>query len=458
MRIKLSDHFSYKRLLKFTMPPIFMMVFTSIYGVVDGLFVSNFAGKTPFAAINLIMPVLMILGSLGFMIGTGGTAIVSQLLGEGKKEDADRFFSLMIYVTLGGGIVFAALGEATISFIARAMIDGKNLEADVAEIMFDNAVLYGRIILLTIPCYMLQNVFQAFFTTAEKPMLGFVITLAAGCTNILFDGIFVGVAKTGVAGAAIATCMSQVVGAVIPFFYFLRKNNSLLRLCKPKFSGRVLLKTCTNGSSEFVSNISGSLVSMVYNHQLLKLAGENGISAYGVMMYVNFIYVAIFIGYSIGAAPVIGYNYGAKNKSELKNICKKSLTLMGLFGIAMTLFAVVLAAPIAKIFVGYDAELYEMTKNAFYIYSLSFLFTGFSIFSSSMFTALGDGLVSAVISFMRTLVFQIVCAVVLPIFWGLTGVWLSMLFAEILATGVAVVLLVTMRKKYGYFGKDKALP
>lgn len=419
MRIQLSDHFNYKRLLRFAFPSISMMVFTSIYGVIDGFFVSNYAGKIPFFAVNLIYPFLMILGAVGFMLGSGGTAIVSKLLGEKNKDDANKYFSMLVYITIGCGIVFTLIGELIIPDIARLFVSGQKLDPEVEKQILEYSILYGRIILLTITFFMLQNVFQSFFTTAEKPFYGFIITLISGCTNIVLDGILVGVVKMGITGAAIATCMSQIVGAVIPLIYFSIKNNSLLRLGKPKFNGKVLLKACTNGLSEFITNISGSLVSIVYNFQLLRLAGENGVSAYGVMMYVNFVYVAIFIGYSISTAPIIGYNYGANNKDELKNIVKKSIVLMGIFGLSMTILALVLAYPISKMYVGYDQELFEMTKNAFYIFSISFVFTGYSIYISSMFTALGNGLVSGLISFLRTIVFQIACVLIFPLFWGI---------------------------------------
>lgn len=450
MRIQLSDHFNYKRLLRFAFPSISMMVFTSIYGVIDGFFVSNYAGKIPFFAVNLIYPFLMILGAVGFMLGSGGTAIVSKLLGEKNKDDANKYFSMLVYITIGCGIVFTLIGELIIPDIARLFVSGQKLDPEVEKQILEYSILYGRIILLTITFFMLQNVFQSFFTTAEKPFYGFIITLISGCTNIVLDGILVGVVKMGITGAAIATCMSQIVGAVIPLIYFSIKNNSLLRLGKPKFNGKVLLKACTNGLSEFITNISGSLVSIVYNFQLLRLAGENGVSAYGVMMYVNFVYVAIFIGYSISTAPIIGYNYGANNKDELKNIVKKSIVLMGIFGLSMTILALVLAYPISKMYVGYDQELFEMTKNAFYIFSISFVFTGYSIYISSMFTALGNGLVSGLISFLRTIVFQIACVLIFPLFWGLNGAWIALLVAEILATIVAAIFLILKRKKYNY--------
>lgn len=442
MRIRLSDHFGYKKLLRFVFPTILMMIFTSIYGVVDGLFISNFVGKSAFAAVNFIMPFLMVLGAVGFMLGTGGTAIVSQTLGEGDEEKANRYFSFLVYFTAASGVVIAVLGELFIPQVTRLL--------GASEAMFDDCVLYARIIMLAVPAFMLQNLFQAFFTTAEKPNLGFAVTFAAGCTNMVLDALMVAVFKWGVAGAAIATAISQLVGAVVPLFYFGRKNGSLLRLGKCSFFGKVLLKTCTNGSSEFVSNISGSIVGMVFNAQLMRLAGENGVSAYGVMMYVGFIYVAIFIGYAIGTAPIIGYNHGAKNHAELKSIFKKSLILMSVFGILMTVLAVVLAPAISKLFVGYDAELCEMTTKAFYLFSLSFLFSGFGIFGSSLFTALGSGSISATISFLRTLVFQIGSVLILPIFFDVNGIWLSLLCADVLSTLVTFVFFLAKRKKYHF--------
>ena len=442
MRIQLSDHFTYKRLLRFVLSPVLMMVFMSIYTVVDGFFISNFVGKSAFSAVNLIYPFIAILAAIGFMLGTGGTAIVSRLLGEGDRETANKYFSLFIIVTAVSGVIICAVGEIMVPYIAKWI--------GAEDETYDYCVLYGRILLGTIPFFMLQNVFQAFFTTAEKPMLGFLVTGIAGGMNIVLDGILVGAVRFGVAGAAIATCASQVVGAVLPTIYFSLKNNSLLRLCKPKFKLRVLLNACTNGSSEFINQISSSVVAIVFNAQLLELAGENGVSAYGVLMYVNFISFAIFIGYAIGVAPLIGFNYGAGNKAELKNIFRKSMIIMAVAGVMMTGLAIGLAYPVSKIYVGYDDELFEMTKNAFYICSFMFMFAGFSMFASSMFTAFGNGLISALVSFLRTIVFQISAVMVLPVFLGLTGVWLSTLIADILAMITSMIFVFVKRKKYGY--------
>lgn len=442
MRIQLSEHFSYQKLLRFVLPSVVMMIFTSIYGVVDGLFVSNFVGKTPFAAVNLIMPLLMILGALGFMIGTGGSAIVSKTMGEGNLEKANQYFSMLVYVTIAGGILLTILGQIGIRPLAMAM--------GATENMIDDCVLYGRILLVSLTAFMLQNVFQSFFVTAEKPQLGLGITVAAGLTNMVLDFLFIAVFHWGVAGAAVATALSQVVGGIVPIFYFMRSNNSRLRISKAKWDGRALLKSCTNGSSELMTNVSMSLVNMLYNFQLMRLVGENGVAAYGVIMYVNLIFVSIFLGYSIGSAPIVGYHYGAANHGELKSLFRKSLTLIGIAGIVLTLLAVGLSGPLSKVFVGYDEELFALTKHGFQLYSLSFLVTGFNIFGSAFFTALNNGAVSAMISFLRTLLFQIIVVLILPIFLGIHGIWLAIVVAELMALVVTVLFFITKRKQYHY--------
>ncbi|MBC8533512.1 MATE family efflux transporter [Yeguia hominis] len=444
MRIQLSDHFSYRKLIKFTFPSIAMMIFTSIYGVVDGFFVSNFAGKTPFAAVNLIMPFLMIVATVGFMFGTGGTAIVAKKFGEGDKEKANEYFSLFVYVAAGIGILLAVLGILWIRPIASL------LGAEGA--LLENCVVYARIILAALPFYILQLLFQSFFVTAEKPHLGLIATIAAGVTNMILDAVLVILLpeEWKLAGAAIATAASQVVGGGFPLFYFLRKNSSLLRLRKARMDGKAIFKACTNGSSEFMSNVSMSLVGMLYNIQLLAYAGENGVAAYGVMMYVSFIFAAAFIGYSIGTAPIIGYHDGAQNHTELKGLLRKSLILIGLFGAGMIVLAELLAVPLAKIFVGYDAELMELTVAGFRIFALSFAFMGFAIFASGFFTALNDGVTSAIISFLRTLVFQSAAVLLLPKLLGINGVWISIVVAEFMAVILGTVFLIVKRKHFHY--------
>jgi len=442
MDIKLSESFTYKKLLRFTLPSIVMMIFTSIYGVVDGFFVSNFVGKTPFAAVNFIMPFLMILGAIGFMFGTGGSALVSKTMGEGNPEKAKRIFSLLIYVSTACAVVIAVVGIALLRPLASLLgAEGEMLE---------NCVRYGRIILIALPAYILQFEFQSFFVTAEKPQLGLAFTVAAGVTNMVLDALLVAVFPLGLEGAAAATAISQAVGGIAPLIYFARPNNSLLRLTKTRFDGKILLKTCTNGSSELMSNISMSLVGMLYNVQLMKYAGEDGVAAYGVLMYVNMIFLAAFIGYSVGTAPVIGYHYGAQNHAELKSLLSKSVRIISFFAVCMFALAEILARPLASIFVGYDAGLTELTVRAFSIFSFAFLFAGFSIFGSSFFTALNNGLISAAISFLRTLVFQIAAVLILPLIFDIDGIWYSIVVAEVVSVIVTVIFIFAKRKKYGY--------
>lgn len=442
MNIQLSDHFNYKKLLRFTFPSIIMLVFTSIYGVVDGFFVSNFVGKTSFTAVNFIMPFLMILGSFGFMFGTGGGALIAKTLGEGKGEKANSLFSLIIYTSIASGVFLAVFGIFFVRPIAAALgAEGQLLE---------DSVVYGRIILAALPAYILQYEFQCLFATAGKPTLGLYVTIAAGFTNMILDGLFVAVFHLGIPGAAGATAISQCVGGVIPLVYFARKNKSLLRLGKTRLDTRELLKACTNGSSELMSNISMSVVSMLYNVQLLKYAGEDGIAAYGVLMYVSMIFQAVFIGYAVGTAPVISYHYGAQNHGELKSLRKKSLVLTGTFAVIMFAGASVLARPLSNLFVGYDAALFALTVRGFSIFSFAFLFSGFAIFGSSFFTALNNGLVSAAIAFLRTLVFQIAAVLILPVIWGVDGIWVSIVAAEVMAVTVTVVFLKAKQKQYQY--------
>ncbi|MCI5513307.1 MAG: MATE family efflux transporter [Clostridia bacterium] len=440
--ISLSDHFTYKKLLRFTLPSITMMVFTSIYCVVDGLFVSNFAGKTSFAAINLVMPFIMVLGGIGFMIGTGGTALVSKVLGEGDREKANRYFSMMIMLTAILGVILTVIGIVFIRPVAYFL--------RATDEMIDDCVIYGRIVIGFTVSFMLQNVFQSFLIAAEKPKLGLIATVAAGVTNMILDALFIAVFKWGVAGAAIATGISQCVGGIFPFIYFIRPNTSLLKLVKTKLELRPLINACANGSSELMSNISSSLVSMLYNWQLMNYVGEDGVSAYGVLMYVQFIFIAIYVGYAIGCAPIVGYHYGAQNDSELKNMLKKSTILMGGSGIVLTALAMALSAPLSKIFVGYDEGLYSLTMHAFKLFSFSFLLAGFNIFVSSFFTALNNGGISATVSFLRALVFQTASVIILPIFFDIDGIWWAITVAEVFAFIISLTFLIAKRKKYRY--------
>ena len=440
--MQLSQHFTCRRLLRYCLPSIIMMVFTSVYGVVDGFFVSNFAGKTPFAAVNFIMPILMILGCAGFMFGTGGSALIGMALGEGDNKKANNIFSLVVYSSIVCGVLLAIIGLVILRPVATLM--------GAEDEMLRQCLIYGGIFLAGLPFYILQYEFQCLFATADKHKLGMYVTIIAGCTNIVLDALFVAVFPWGVAGAAVATVISQIAGGIIPLVYFLRKNDSPLRLTKCSFDGAALLKTCTNGSSELMSNISASVVGMLFNVQLMKYAGENGVAAYGVLMYVSWIFQAIFLGYTVGTAPVVSYHYGADNKDEVKNLLKKSLIIVAAVAVCMFVAGELLSWPLAKIFVGYDAELIAMAVNAVYKIFFSFSFFGFSVFGSSFFTALGDGLTSAAIAFLRTLVFQIAAVMLLPLIFGLNGIWASIVAAEIVSVAVMAVFFAIKRKKYGY--------
>ena len=442
MNIQLSDHFDYKKLLRFTMPSIVMMIFTSIYGVVDGFFVSNFVGKTPFAAVNFIMPFLMILGAVGFMFGTGGSALITITIGAGDRRRANRLFSLFVYVSAICGILIAVFGFLFIRPIASML--------GAEGILLDQCVSYGRILLPALPALILEYEFLSYFSTAEKPQLGLAFTIAAGVTNMVLDALFVAVFHWGLTGAAAATALSQAVGGIAPLFYFCCPNTSILRLTKTTFDGKALLKACTNGSSELMSNISMSLVSMLYNAQLIRYAGEDGVAAYGVLMYVNFVFLAAFIGYSVGAAPVIGYHFGAANHGEMQNLLKKSLFIIGICSITMFCLAELLAQPFSVIFVGYDPDLMALTQKGFRIFSFSFLFAGIAIYGSSFFTALGNGLISALISFLRTLLFQTAAVLIFPLLWGIDGIWISIAAAELMAAAVTALFLIKKRSKYHY--------
>lgn len=442
MKIKLSDSFTYKELLRFTFPTVIMMVFISVYGVVDGFFVSNYAGKTAFAAINLIMPFVMILGGMGFMIGTGGTALVSKVMGEGDKERANKLFSMMILFTL-------VLGEL-LSLIGIALMRPISVWLGATPEMLDDCVLYGRIVVGFNAFFMLQNVFQSFFTAAERPKLGLAVTIAAGLTNMILDYLFVGVFGWKVAGAAVATGLSQFVGSIIPLIYFILPNGSRLRLTVSRLEARPILAACANGSSELMSNISSSIVGVMYNFQLMRLIGEDGVSAFGVLMYVQFIFTAVYFGYTTGASPIISYHYGAKNPSEIKNLLKKSVVLMAVSGVVLTGAAMLMSPLLSQIFVGYDAELKKLTEHAFLVYSINFVIAGYNIFASAFFTALNNGAVSAAISFIRTLVFQVAAVLLLPLVLGNDGIWASIIVAELGTAVVSTVFIYKKRYEYKY--------
>ena len=443
MTIQLSEHFTYKKIFRFALPSIVMMVFTSIYGVVDGTFVSNFVGKTPFAAVNLVWPFLMILGAFGFMIGTGGSALVAKTLGENKKEDANRYFTMLITLVVILGVLLTIIGLIVLRPLSSAL--------GASGQMLEDCVTYGRTLMIFNTAFMLQSVFQSLFITAEKPRLGLIMTVAAGLTNMVLDALFIAVFKWGLVGAALASGLSQCIGGILPLIYFLSsKNDTPLKFVKTKMEGKVLLKACANGASELMTTVSSSLVSMLYNFQLMRLAGQNGIAAYGAVMYVEFAFVAVFIGYSIGTAPIVSYHYGSENHDEVKNMLQKSFKIMSILGITMMVLAQILASPLAKVFVGYDKQLFDMTVHGFRLFSFYFILAGINIYSSSFFTALNNGMISAIISFSRTLGFETLAVIILPIFLQLDGVWLAITVAEICAFVISISFLIAKREKYHY--------
>ena len=441
-RIQLSDHFTYRRLFLFVLPTIANMIFLSIYGIVDGLFISNFAGKVAFASVNVTFPIFSILGVFGLMIGTGGSAIIGKKLGEQEPEKANGYFSFFVYICIAVGVIMAIAGV----FVLRPAIELIGVEQE----MLPYCMVYGTIGMITLPCYMLQFLFQILFVTAEKPRLGFWITVITGVTNIVLDFFFIVLFHWGVAGAAIATSISELIGGIVPLVYFIRPNDSLLRIGKPEVDYRAFRKACSNGLSEFVSTVSESVVTMLYNFQLLRIVGSDGVAAFGVMQYCTFIFFAIFAGYNMGAQPLFSYNQGAENLTEMKNLFRKSIILMECGGLAMFAILLIFARPLVSIFVGYDADLVDMAAHGMRIYALIFLTCGLNIFVTGMFTALNNGVISAIIATVRVVICEIGSVMILPIFFGLNGIWFAAAVAEAGSFIPVVLFTVKLRKRYGY--------
>lgn len=440
--MEIAGNFTYSRLFKFTLPTIIMMIFVSLYNIVDGYFVSNYAGKTALASLNLAIPVLMILGAIGFIFGTGGSAIIAKTLGENDNLLANKYFSMIVYTNIILGIIFAILGIIYVEPIIKLF------GAD--DVLLSNSVLYARTILFALPFFVTQTMFQTLFITAGKPKLGLFVTIFSGCINMILDYLLVGYFPLGLVGAAVATAISQGIGGIIPLIYFSFKNSSSLRLTKTNIDLKIIAKASVNGMSEMLSNISASIISMLYMWQLMRYAGENGVAAYGAVMYIQFIFVAILMGYSLGISPVISYNYGAKDVSELQNLFKKSLIIITTLGILLTSFAELFAQPLAQIFVGYDKTLLEITVHGCKIFYIAFLIAGFNVFGSAFYTALNNGIISGVISFARTFIFQCIAILLLPLFWGINGIWSAEFFAELFALILTTTFLIKTKKKYKY--------
>lgn len=442
-KVRLSDHFTYKRLIKFTISPILMMVFTALYNVVDGFFISNYGGKLDFAGVNFIMPYLFAISAVGVMMGSGGSALIGKLFGEGNTKKANETFSLVIYSSFVMGVI--------LSIISYIFLDKIILLLGATPDLVASARSYALPLLISLPFFILESESLSLFMVAERPHLGLCVKLFCGSLNIVLDAVFMVSLHMGARGAAIATMINQLFGGIIPLVYFsIRKTKSTLHIGKTSLDFKTLGKVITNGSSELVSNISANIVSMLFNVQLIKYAGENGVASYGVLMYLCFIFNAMFFGYAIGVAPIVSYHYGAKNHEELSNILKKSLIINISASLVMFLISELGADTLAHIFVGYDETLKAMTVHGFRIFSFLFLLMGFNVFASSFFTALNNGLVSALIAFLRTLVFQISSVMILPIFWGIDGIWISPLVAEILALIISFSFLISLKKKYGY--------
>lgn len=442
MAIKLSDHFTYGRLLRFAFPSIVMMVFTSIYGIVDGLFVANFAGKESFAAINLAMPLITALGCFGYMFGTGGAALVAKVLGEGDAVRGNRLFSMIV--------LFATVCAVIIGIIGYVVLEPFLHGFGASGFLFDEAMLYSSILLLALPFFIVQNTFQSFFIAAEKPKVGLAVTVAAGVTNMVLDFVFIALFDWGVAGAALATLLGQALAAVVPIFYFRISKTSLLKLMKPVIDFRAFGKACANGSSELVTEMAVSVVSALYNLQLMSFAGADGVAAYGIIMYASFVFSAIFFGYAMGVGPVISYHYGAQHHQELHGLLKRSLVMVGVGGVCMLVLSQALAVPFVGLFAGSDQALEDFTVHGFRIYACAFLLSGFNIFGSAFFTALNNGKISAFISFMRTLVFETSTVMILPMFLGVNGIWVAVIVGEAMASIIVVAFMVGMRKTYHY--------
>lgn len=442
MTIKLSDHFTFSRLLRFTLPSIVMMIFTSVYSVVDGLFVSNLVGDLALSAVNIMFPVSMLLAAFGFMLGSGGSAIVARTMGEGKQELANRYFSMIIYCVLGLGLVLSVLSVIFVEPIARL--------AGASDLLIADCIAYGRVLLGGSAVFMLQVSFQTFFVTAELPHLGLCFSLASGITNIVLDYVLIGPLNMGIAGAAWGTVLSYVVGGILPLLYFIRPTRGTLRLTATRLYVRELKNACVNGSSELMSNLASSLVSILYNLQLMRMIGELGVAAYSVMMYIDFAFAAAFLGFSMGSAPIVSYHYGAGSHAELRSVFRKSLTVIAAFSLAMVLLSELLSRPLARAFVGYHPELLEMTVHGFRLFALNYLFCGVTIYSSSFFTALCNGAISALLSFLRSFLFRGGMVLVLPIFFQLDGVWLAVVVADGLGALVSAAFLRAKGKQYHY--------
>jgi len=444
MKIELQGHYGYGRLVRTMLPSIATMIVSSIYSIADGLFVSNYAGSTAFAAMNIIWPGIQILAVFGLMVGAGGSALVSKTLGEGDQDKACRIFSMLTRITMLAGIAMA--------FLFFILMKPLTWVLGAEGGMIQMATTYGRIIVITLPLYMIQMMFQPFFMVAEKPELGTQISIICGVVNIVLDALFIIVFRLGLIGAALGTAISIATGGLFSLIWFLSKRNKThLQFRKNvKTEWKHVGKSCSNGLSEYVGNVALSVVSICYNLQLMKYIGESGVAAYGILMYLGFVFAAVFIGYNLSVTQIIAFNYGERNHTELRSLLHKSIILISVGGVIMTTVAETAAAPLARFFVGYDESICILTIRAIRIYMLSFLICGLNMFASAWFTALNNGIISAISAFVRTFIFELGCVFILPTFFGVDGIWNAVNVAEVCALLFSAFLITAFSKKYGY--------
>ena len=438
----LDQKWSAGSLLRFAFPTIVMMIFMGLYTIVDTIFVAQFVNTDALSSINIVCPIINITVGLGTMIATGGNAIVSRKMGAGENQEAKEDFTLLILTGAVIGFLILLGGTIWIDKIVYAL--------GASDLLFPYCKDYLMVLFLFIPANILQTLFSNLFVTAGKPTLGLALAVLAGIANIVFDYVFIVLLQMGIKGAAIGTGIGYMIPSIIGTVFFLMKRSEL-HFCKPNMDASVLLKSCSNGVSELVSQCSAAVTTFLFNVTMMKLLGEDGVAAITVLIYSQFLLTTLYIGFSMGTAPVVSYNYGSGNVKQLKKTVRICFSFIAGISIFVFLFSLLGGESIAKVFAENNRNVFEITKNGFSIFSFSFLFSGCNIFSSALFTALSNGKASATISFLRTFGFITVSLLVLPRFLEVTGVWLAVPFAELFTLMLTVYLLCRHRKQYNYF-------
>lgn len=441
MTNSIAQKFNVFTLLKFAFPTMVMMVFMSLYTIVDGIFVSRLVGSNALSAVNIVYPVISLLIACGIMLSTGGSAIVARQMGEKREQEARENFSMLAVVSVLTGIVILVLGLMFLEPICR-ILGG-------TPVLLEDCKIYLGVLLGFGPLTMLQMLFQTFFVTAGKPGLGLGLTLTGGVVNMVLDYVFMGPMQMGVLGAALATGLGQAIMAVAGVVYFLKVKGNLY-FVKPVFRGNILLQSCGNGSSEMVSNLSTAVVTFLFNITMLKLAGEDGVAAITIVLYGQFLFTALYLGFSMGVAPVVSFNYGNQNHAQLKRIYKICIGFILGSSVFILGIALLFSEPIVGIFTGEENHTYELAVEGFFQFSFNYLFAGINIFASALFTSLSNGKISAIISFCRTFVFITVSIVLLPRVMGITGVWLSVPLAELVTLFISITYLKGQKEVYHY--------